>query len=61
LLAPQVASLLGAGLGMAPSIALEDLSAPEEEDYGDEEAQVRNMYTWVGCLDYCSTVDLSST
>jgi hypothetical protein len=29
---------------MAPSIALEDLSAPEEEDYGDEEAQVRKMY-----------------
>ena len=44
MLAPQVASLLGAGLGMAPSIALEDLSAPEEEDYGDEEAQVRKMY-----------------
>jgi len=46
LLAPQVASLLGAGLGMSPSVALEDMSAPEEEDYGDEEAQVRFTCAW---------------
>jgi hypothetical protein len=38
-----VAALLGLGLGLGPSLALEDLHAPEEEDYGDEEAQVQQF------------------